>query len=307
MPQRQRHRFHDSRFLEFNFEPLERRQMLAGTVRIEISNAGDFRLRGDNADNQFTVEQGSSSLRFTSLDGTTFEFNGNESTQLFIGGAPRDVRIDLRGGDDEIRFEAVDVADDLIIRGGAGSDQITMAGSMVGDDTRIDGGSGRFDDRLVIEDSVIGDDVRLNIGAGQIASVTAADCADVSGSTIHGDLNIRGSRGKSCVILQDSDVNGKTAVNTGRDNDSVVIDGMELASDIRISTSSGEDDVTLEHSDVAGLRVSFGSGDDYLRSDSRMDFLGSVRFDGGSGTDLVAEFDPGQLSPENFSNFEVFA
>ena len=114
-----------SRKLEYS--KLEERKMLAGNVRVAVSDGAVF-LRGDAENNQVEIlgEFTPAEIVVRGVDGTTI--NGRD--EIVISGLdaqlPNGIRAHLGQGDDFIRIEQVKVGGSNRVFGGTGDDSIAF-------------------------------------------------------------------------------------------------------------------------------------------------------------------------------------
>ena len=227
------------RNVEFNVESLECRKMLAGDVSVEVTGGGDLRIRGDNLDNNISIENSffSSGLIITGIDGTTV--NGQES--VIISGVTDDFVINMRGGDDTVQIRSeptsrfMAVPDDVNFRSGSGNDILTMDRVLVGDDVRVNTGSGAD---VAILHKTTAEDVRANMGADK-------DVFEIVFSNIHDDVVVNGGSGGDGFGIRDT--NADVVKMVGGAGDDIFLDGYlpgvssDLIASFNISGGGGSD------------------------------------------------------------------
>lgn len=126
----------DQRDLDFGVESLESRLLLAGNINAVVTAGGDLRVTGDSASNDVVIHATGTAgeLYLEGLNGTTV--NGQSS--ITLNGISDDIRVRLRGGDDQILLtgalddgstaSAIDFVDDIIVNSGGGDDIVYVDG-----------------------------------------------------------------------------------------------------------------------------------------------------------------------------------
>ena len=308
-------------------EALERRTLLTGNVTAAFSH-GDLILRGDDADNTVSIVHEGGNLLVRGSNGTTI--NGSSSDFVAIVGGNQiadDLRIDLRGGNDILSVQGVEVRDDLRIWSGDGSDNIALADTRVGDDLRVDTANGNDvilaqnltidddvhistgdgNDQVRVSDTRVDDDLRIRSASGDDAIiVTACDVGDdhtirsgsgddtinVVSTTISDDLRVTTSSGRDALVFDQLVVRDDSKFRSGSGDDSVVVTDSQLADDLSVSTSSGDDFVYIDPTVVGDdMRVKTGRDNDTIVVSGANSFGDRTRISGGSGTNQV-ELDP---------------
>ena len=123
-------------------ELLEQRTLLTGNVTAAFSH-GDLVLRGDDADNVVAIVNEGGNLVIRGSSGTTV--NGSSGDFVAIVGSSRihdDLRVDLRGGNDTLSMQDIQIGDDARIWTGDGHDSLALAGIQIGDDLRVNTAGG---------------------------------------------------------------------------------------------------------------------------------------------------------------------
>lgn len=118
-------------------EQLEPRILLAGDVTAVVKARGDLVVNGTNADEQITIQQTDTGITITGHGDTTV--NGQPSVELT--GVTRNVRVNMKRGNDVVNVLDLDVARDLTIKTSGGDDAVHVFGAEVGRRLRADGGS----------------------------------------------------------------------------------------------------------------------------------------------------------------------
>lgn len=307
----------EEKALDLGLETLEARQMLAGDVVVNLNSSGDLTIQGDNQSNIVDVySERQDEVTITGLDGTHVIVDG-QSYDEYTFDLPTeeiadDVRIKMRGGDDQVMLRFLSIGGDLKVNMGAGEDIAVLSFSEVGDDAQLLGGSGRYGDKLSVTNSSIGDDLRINSGPGSktFDMFTPIDeigvSADVS-DPIAKNVSLRGGSGVTVVAIG-ATFDGKLSVNTGSGDDGIVFIAANLTDEVSISTGSGNDALVFEGGTTFQdeLHVSLGSGDDRVDFADYTQSLGSAKFKGGSGTNVIYNFDNiNTVTLDDFDNFQV--
>ena len=116
-------------------ESLEARQMMAGDVSVSINGNGDLFVIGDGADNNVDISTDliTGDLIIAGNEGTNIVFDGESAntqvisleTDFTLG---RNLTINMRGGDDEVRVDHLDVVSDVTAVLGSGDDTLDLSG-----------------------------------------------------------------------------------------------------------------------------------------------------------------------------------
>ena len=264
-------------------EGLERRELLAGNVLVEL-DGGNLIVTGDDAANQISIFQQPGGLfTITGQDGE--EFTG--PTEEIIA---RNITVNLGAGDDSVVIAAQPVeGEDLLpaqvigtttVNGGDGSD--ILAVSVVGRQVetfvlpaiaiRIDGGApaagseASQDDTAVLVNSAaglvsvrtgVGDDiieinnllaVSLNVDAGPASlanGATDSDLVTVSTATAAtATINLGLNSSGNLLTIEDG-LYGTLSANGGNGVDNVAIDGTLAGLSLTLNTYGGADSVLL--------------------------------------------------------------
>ncbi len=226
------------------FESLEDRRLLSITAWV---NDGNLIIRGTSADDSvaiFVLEPGVYSV--VGENGTML--NGEVEGQLTTnpGEVYRDVKIDLRGGDDNLyigngllaisqeedgngeQLAESDFPRDLKIKMGSGDDSVMLEGVSVARDTEIDTGDG-FDEVFVTGEGPFGanwfgDDLKIDTG-------NHADLVVVAGGEsllfVKKELKIKTGSGDDTVSVDLVDL-GRLSIDTGNDSDLVVVSSLPV-------------------------------------------------------------------------------
>lgn len=169
--------------LEFSAEPLENRRMLAGNVTATINAAGDLVVNGDGQSNHIFVRRVTNGQVTTQIEGALgTTINGTSIANLEV--PTRDIKINLRGGDNTLKMFKMTGIRKTIVRSGSGNDLLDIESTGT-EDLRIStsGGSDlvRFQtsgatkqrvrtgsgDDLVISSSSLFTQADVNTGSGR--------------------------------------------------------------------------------------------------------------------------------------------
>lgn len=211
-------------------ESLESRAMLAGNVLVNVDSAGNLRITGDNADNQFTIIQSGNGSYLIVGQNTTINGLGSRN----VTGVRRSLDIDLRGGNDDVTFTgalpggtfAPRFTASFAVRGGAGSDTINVANVDAAGQVLIDGGGGA--DNLSVL-SVLGDDIVLRTTLG-------GDSIEADGLAADDLIQIESGEGNDSLSVSNTTARRMT-VNTGFGDDELVIDNTTITQSLAVNTS----------------------------------------------------------------------
>ena len=152
------------RHLDTLTESLERRQLLAGNVMAFVDGVDQIIVRGDTLDNVAAVESDADGLIWLrGAKGTAI--NGADQPLLIgsHGELTRNIRIDLRGGDDQLAFSDVALIGKVDLQTGAGDDLVLVNEVFAFSEHRIDLGIGA--DRFGAANTVMQHDL-LVLGRG---------------------------------------------------------------------------------------------------------------------------------------------
>jgi hypothetical protein len=192
-----------------SFEALEGRQMMAGDVTAKISG-GDLVIKGDSLANGITIAAGTTAgtvvVTGITAGGSATTVNGG-TTAVTLSGFTGDLKIDLKGGDDNVSVTGLAVSDDGKIKAGRGADTVSVSDTTFGDDFKTDLGDG--DDTLTL-DSV----------------------------TVTGRTKIEGHHGDDDTTITDSTFS-KLHVSLGRGDDTLTMSGTKATVDTKLNGKKG--------------------------------------------------------------------
>ena len=176
------------------FEALEPRLLMSGDVSGVVNSRGDLKLRGDNDDNQITVEQTDDGILVTGQNGTTI--NG-QNEQLFAD-VTRDVRIYTKRGDDQVNLANMEVGRNLRVYTSHGDDTVDLLNVDVGRDLRVN--VSRGDDVVHLFDGSVGRN--LNDSGSRGTDVHTTDDFDVANrSKVRGfEVELNNQQGQQLLL-----------------------------------------------------------------------------------------------------------
>ena len=217
-------------------EALEGRLLLAGTIEAVLAG-GTLTLVGDELGNRITVTALADGKVRVTGDGTTINGAAQYDTPAAVTG---DIRIYLKGDNDYVRVDGVEVAKSLTIDSGDGGDTVLLDTITVNKKVYIQGGTGN-------------DSVDLS-GATVEGDVTLAD-------TEHSDYSVRDSHFKRNLIVVGSDALG---INDSFSASDLIVDG-----NVTVNNGDGNSSFRFTMTDGApaiggNLTIRCGEGSDYL-------------------------------------------
>lgn len=261
-----------------------------------------IKIVGDGQPNNILVAQtNAGTLTVTGRNGT--RVNGQPSATIRnISINAMEVR--LEGGNDQITFSNVLIANDLFLDLGSGADRI-LTGSLpssVGANCNIEGGTGN--DVVRLTGWMVGSDLNVNGGTGVLnANLTGLsvafgltvlgdmsnDVVELSGCEVGDSTSIETKAGADRVSV--SDFSGfLLSANTDMGNDTVSITNVFVLEDISINTGTENDTVTMtEVTSGKNIGVSLDAGTDSFVGTGVTAVFDAV-FEGGAGTDTFGDF-----------------
>lgn len=223
-------------------QQLEARTMMAGDVSVFLSptDARDLVIQGDGLDNSILIQEvGEDRFRISGRGTAPFNIrptliNGSTTPVEFT--VTDDIRVSMGGGNDRVEIT------DLIMRNFAHSDLEILMGA----------GS----DELRIENSHIGDDATFDMGSGN-------DKAYIYELYVSSDLNVIGNDGHDYLDIIDNRANNLQVF--GGSGDESVYLGSNRANQLVASLEAGDDHVWLGHNVAGNAELFGGSGNDSYR------------------------------------------
>ena len=278
------------------FEQLERRELLAGDVKMALVR-GDLIVTGDSNKTagvdeaiEISYQAEDSTYRVTGVNGTRVD--GLESK--FVSGVTRNIVVDLKTGTDSVSIwstTAFPVPGDLTVKGGSGVDFISVKNANIVGKLNIDGGSDA--NTVVVQSSIVGKDASIkglagvdtvtvgtegkvtikgrlivDTGAGNDTITVNGVDQDVVIARQYKDVAVKTGDGDDILTITNSTLLGKLNIDSGKGNDDVTVDPTSISKDVSISTGDGTDGVWLKDGTIgnstlgAKLTVNTGNGND---------------------------------------------
>src|SRR5689334_6461121 len=149
------------------FESLENRQMMAGDVVASV-HAGTLFIKGDQYNNGITITAGALPnqviITGTNIAGVGTNVNGLLNTPVAINNVTKDIRINMKAGNDTVTVNNLNVFGSMKVNMGAGVDTFNLVnGSVIcGDLKVVTGGSA---DTITVTDSTVQGVARFETGS----------------------------------------------------------------------------------------------------------------------------------------------
>ena len=272
-------------------QELEARTLLSGNVRV-ITVGNTVQLIGDKSANHVEVTSSESGIIITGIDDTTI--NGEDELEIEIPVA--NLRVSLGKGDDSLSLSGLELAGSLTVAMGAGENSVFIDASTFGSSVSIAGGSKR-DVVGVIDTSVGG---QLLISAGGASDVVGLGSVEVGGA-----LNVRLGTGNDWLAITNVSTSGKTNIASQGGADVTAISGGDFSGNFNYAGGSGAESLLVGESLFGGdAKASLGSGRDLLMLDEGNEYLGAVRFRGGSSIDTFGDASESFEGAPEFTQFE---
>jgi hypothetical protein len=191
------------------FESLENRQMMAGDVVASV-HAGTLFIKGDQYNNGITITAGAIPnqviITGTNIAGVGTNVNGLLNTPVAINNVTKDIKINMKAGNDTVTVNNLSIFGSMKVNMGAGVDTFNVVnGSVIcGDLKVVTGGSA---DTITITDSTVQGVARFETG-GDCDSLTIEDSA-------LGKLDARMNQDNDTITLDNITVTTTTALNGG--------------------------------------------------------------------------------------------
>lgn len=267
---------------------------------VTVTATGDVVINGDNTrqDVVLTIDgQGVLTVELTAAGVTTTDV---------IGSSYRDLRVNLRGGDDRVKLRSVGTAHfrRATINLGPGDNVVDLWKARFAGLLRIVDGNGssiilldeiETDRGLIVnmssgEDAVTGHKSALDGTTAIVAAAGGELRLALQDVAVGGRFEARGGNGAEEVILHgDTIFNGPlTRFDLRNGDDSVrVASNVEFNGPTEVVAGGGADEMFLELPVISGpLTFQGGGGDDRFIT-KRATYLSSLGLDGGPGTDHV--------------------
>jgi hypothetical protein len=175
-------------------ESLETRTVLAGNVTAVLQK-GSLVVTGDAADNGITITQLENGNFQVVGDGTTTVNGQSLGTPAVVSGATKNVKVDMKAGNDTVALTGLDVRQNLLVDGGSGNDSITLIDVDVRFNTVLRGGSGA--DSITAAGVDAGSTLLVN-GGNDVNTINVSNSEGVV-------LLINARKGKDIVSKQSND------------------------------------------------------------------------------------------------------
>ncbi|MCA9093289.1 MAG: hypothetical protein KDA68_07370 [Planctomycetaceae bacterium] len=269
------------------------------TVKVNFNqNSGLLKITGDNAANRIDIDGVNAGHFEVFIDNTFFD----DFTSVDA------IKINLKGGDDLLYINAVQLIGSLTVNMGSGADEFDM-------DNSINLGTGSDGITYIETNTKInlggdqGDLVDLdgNIGFNGDVSIKGAADVDLDGGgnlhTFEPDLDIFFNKTLNIDFAKSGDVNG--------DNWTLDFDNVHAVSSVNIKGSNLADSLQLTRSYFFfPLELTLSGGDDSVDIDNgaanKNEFNSGLIANGGSGEDtLLKGLDNLFGSPEDVTGFET--
>jgi hypothetical protein len=278
--------FRNSLQKRLRMEALEQKIALAADLSVAVVN-GDLIITGDDNPNLITIEPAgfdeNAQYRIVNRGDFSDTVNGQPFDVFYVSGVTRDVRVDLRGGDDLFRAtgfatldesEDLNIPRDLIVSGGEGNDQFYMGiyenpgpfqGPVnVGRNLTMNGNAG--DDLFYGTSIDVGNNFTFNDTQGSTEFFTDPGSMYAFGvnSNVGGNFSVTTGAGTDLIGIEDFVVSGNVSVNVGGGDDFAIIRGATVDGTISVSLGSGFNEGIVEFADAGGVGIT-GTGTNIVR------------------------------------------
>jgi len=277
---------------KLHFEPLERKQMLAGDVLVSLVG-GNLLIEGDAETNQIAITSGAEAGTYViqGLEGTEVRLAGANpgdppapETGLVVEGVHGQVRVSLGEGDDRVSVHDAEFRRGLSVNTGAGNDtvqvgtadaaavaatdaDVAVRGSLLirtgSENDTVEVGSVRVGGVLGISTEE-GDDT-VNLGAEAMQGVAAVGVGEGDPSTLHAKLgiDILLGEGTDAATLRNVSARAQIVVGGGEGADTIGLHDVRTGFlGIRGGDGDGADGVTLSGVKAHHALVALGDGTD---------------------------------------------
>ena len=281
----------------------------AGTTRLEVGLDVDM--------GNFTVNTGQGMAtgrdRLTVLSGTSVEGNFN----VTLGGDEADDDVLVIEGPLSVGDEPMGINGNFIATLGGGNDRVRMGDVTVNGNQTINLGNStrpKGDVLRLGEDQIFGDSI-INWAGGALIRETAmrmiASDYQFGGGNLANEVELNrmtsvgtGSSGNfsftatapSFLTANVQVMSGNLTVQPGVGNDRILLDGATASGNFSVSTEAGRDLVSLNDAMAGGNSTVSLSGDDDRVDNRRFTVTGSPSFNGGAGTDSIANPNQGTVT-----------
>jgi hypothetical protein len=206
----------------------------AGDVTSKVKG-DNLILKGDELNNVLEITGSGGDVVVRGLDGTLID---GRSTVVFDG-IDRDIRVKLKGGDDEVEVRDIAIQDDLKILTGDGQDWIMLDNVYVEDDLLISAGG--LADEVVLFDLLVDGDAEVKTGKGDDEAL-ADDVLFLDSATI------RGGKGDDDVVILFCWFEDDAEISVGDGDDVLEIDdGTTFLDEVDLDGGDDDDLLILGH------------------------------------------------------------
>ena len=276
-----------------HLEALESRLLLNGDVTAVIAG-GCLKITGDAQANDVIIEDTGTPNQVRVRTGASVTTINGAAGPVVLDGLTKDVKIDLKAGDDVLELTSLTVARNAKIKGGSGDNQVTVDDTTVVGDLCVKGSSGA-DTVNLVNGTAVGGDTTINLGNGDNA-------LGLTDTAVIGRTTVKAGTGDDTVTVDTLAASGQTTIRTGAGSDVVQIDDSTFGGKFSLDAGSGNDRIEIEVNGAGGGPVSEftgaasikgSSGDDNIvigvRSENgnSAQFDAAVTVDGGSGGDYA--------------------
>jgi hypothetical protein len=293
-----------------SFQQLEDRTLMTGNVAANVS-LNSLTITGDSNANNIQIEQ-TSANQFTviGLGGTTI----NGKTQQTFTNVTKDLKIDLKGGDDNLLIGSdagvpptVTIGRDLSVTLGDGNDYADLNVKVKGN-MNVDAGAN--DDNVLFDYAIVG-----NPGGLQNATVdmgSGDDTLDAVQLNVAHDFTIKTASSSAGLNLYVDSYTSPNIVGhdfniqTGDGADNLAVYSTNVGNKLNVTTAGGADFAAIAAINADQIFADMGAGDDYLYL-SGSNTARVATFQGNLGNDKV-EMDstaPSTFQSASYSGFET--
>jgi hypothetical protein len=305
-----------------SFETLEKKQLLAGDVLVNIVH-GQMFIEGDAQANQIAIVSGETegSYLIRGLDGTTVHLKGSAEaapeTGLAVTGVTGNVWIAMGAGDDVLNIHDASFLRGLSISMGEGKDVVRIgvaadpapaalaaaaAASLPDHNVNVRGSllirTGADDDRVRIADAGVGGLLGVSTDGGSDTVLIGAEAVDPAAALAAASVN--GS--ENDVLAEAAAVHARHGIDVllGDGADKAVIRSARAGGQIGVGGGAGEDDIVLDDvkAHVLGVRGGDGDAADHVKLDRVVARHAAVGVGGGADKVEIADSVFGGLAVE---------
>lgn len=257
-------------------ESLEKRELLAGDVMVEVVD-GNLNIRGDEASNNILIEDGVHGqyaiIGRPDANGVDTRINGLAGVK--VDGVNGNINVRMGDGNDQVEANSLAAPRNLRIGLGTGHNEVVLEKVGVRGNVAISG-TGRH---LNVDLS------SMKIGRG--LCINGAYSSSVDAQHIHaGNVVIVGGLGRDKINVRDADVDRTVLVYTGAESDRVGISDTQVDVGLFIGTGTGNDGIRINNTKVDNhVHIMTDSGYDSV--DARENRWGSARINTGPDRDRL--------------------